>query len=163
MDGEGLYENNYPSYSGEFKIDIKDTKDLSLNFDSEFLRLLNEKTKFESKLELEFSNKDLIYSLDNINISSGSAILTGAISGNSGLDSRIDIVLSSNNFNLDSLHEDINDYLEIIDIDNDENTNINSRKKLSNINGSLLFSVGTAKLLDYPVRDIVIDIKEKQR
>ena len=159
LDGEIQYKNFYPKYNGTFKVDLKDIKDIATKLDKKYLVFLDKKTKFESNLDLSFQNKDLFYVLDNISISSGSAILTGAISGNNGDNSILDIVLSSNNFNLDGIYNNLNKYLDIIN--NTENNDSDEINDLD-IDVSLLLTIGTSKLLDYPIRDLVIDIEKNK-
>ncbi len=158
FDGQIEFENYYPIYKGEFKIDIEDNQILSNLISDNLSNLVSKNLKLESGLEFKFLDKDIVYSLDNISISSGSSIFTGAISGKGGDSPNLDIVLSSNNFNLDLVYENLNSYLEIFSEDKINNSLF--MKNLPKVNGSLLLSIGTSKLRDYPVRDIVIDIKK---
>jgi len=159
FDGEINYENYYPSFLGKLKTELKNTESIASILNNSYINLINEKTKFDSDLDLNFVEEDLFYSLNNINIASGSSILTGAISGNSGKNSNLKIVLSSNNLNLDLVNNNIDKYLEIIKTDNTSNNK--SKNMWDEINGSLLLSIGTSKLLDYPIRDLVLDIKKE--
>ena len=158
FDGEIKYENYFPSLVGNLKTEIKSTESIASILNNNYINLINEKTKFDSDLEVNFVDENLFYSLNNINITSGSSILTGAISGNSGKNSDLKIVLSSNNLNLDMIRNDVDKYLKIIETDNISNND--SKNMWDKINGSLLLSIGTSKLLDYPIRDLVLDIKK---
>tara|TARA_B100000686_G_scaffold104414_1_gene111678 strand:- start:41730 stop:45185 length:3456 start_codon:yes stop_codon:yes gene_type:complete len=158
FDGEIQYENYFPSFVGDLKTELKNAESIASIFNNSYINLISEKTKFDSDLKVNFVEEDLFYSLNNINITSGSSILTGAISGNSGKNSNLKIVLSSNNLNLDLVHKNIDKFLKIIETDNTSNNK--SKNMWDEINGSLLLSIGTSKLLDYPIRDLVLDIKK---
>ena len=160
LDGPLQYSNSFPNFNGKLNIELEDSKYLVEQFELNYLKIINDNTKIDGELEFNFQKQDLFYSLNNINILSGSSILSGVISGNTGEKANLDVVLSSNNLDLDLVFNNLNEYRDLLNFN--ENTSKNNLAlPWSNLNGSLLFSVGTSKLKDYPIRDFVVDLKKE--
>ena len=160
LDGPLQYSNSFPNFNGKLNIELEDSKYLAEQFELNYLKIINDNTKIDGELEFNFQKQDLFYSLNNINILSGSSILSGVISGNTGEKANLDVVLSSNNLDLDLVFNNLNEYRDLLNFN--ENTSKNNLAlPWSNLNGSLLFSVGTSKLKDYRIRDFVVDLKKE--
>jgi len=160
LDGLIRYSDSFPSFNGKLNIELEDSKHLAEQLELNYLKLINDNTKVNSELEFNFQKQDLFYSLSNINIVSGSSIFSGVVSGNTGVKTNLDIVLSSNNLDLDIVFSNLNEYKDLLNFNDDASKN-SFILPWNNLNGSLLFTVGTSKLKDYPIRDFVIDIKKE--
>ena len=154
------YNNYYPSIESNLEISSNNIENLSKNY--KYLNLLNKNLKLNSELSLSFKNNNLFYSIYNLSINSGPFILTGAVSGNNGELPNIDMVLSSNNINLDLLRENINKFNDL-PLKDEEKGLIAIHDYLTSYQGTLLLSVGTSKFLDYPIRNLVIDLKKDNK
>ncbi len=154
------YDNYYPSLEGSLEISSNNLENLSKNY--KYFNLLNNKLKIISKLSLNFKKTDLFYSIYNLSINSGPFILTGAVSGNSGESPNVNIILSSNNMDLDLLRGNLNKYNNFYIEDKEEGL-VNAGSYWDSYKGTFLLSIGTSKLLKYPIRDVVIDLKKEDK
>ena len=69
---------------------------------------LKRRTNFTGGFSLSFNNNDLFYTIFNIDANIGDLSFTGALSGNNGVDPKIELALSSNNVDLDSFIQQVN-------------------------------------------------------
>ena len=153
-----LYSAAFPDIKGKLEVSYNNINNIFNNASIKYLDLIDYKTKFSGDLSLSFNNNDLYYSIFNINANMGVTSFTGALSGNNGASPKIEMAFSSNNIDLDLFIDKIN--------------NINKKSKNDKIednenywykhSGKFLLSVGTSKLLDYPIRNISIEINKNQ-
>ena len=153
-----FYSGAFPDIKGKLEVSYNNINNIFNNASIKYLDLIDYKTKLSGDLSLSFNNNDLFYSIFNINANMGVSSFTGALSGNNGTAPEIEMAFSSNNINLDLFIDKIN--------------NINKKTKSENIedhdnywhkhSGKFLLSIGTAKLLDYPIRNISIEIDKHQ-
>ena len=88
--------------------------------------------------------------------------MTGAVSGNSGESPNVNIILSANNMDLDLLRDNLNKYNNFYIEDKEEGL-VNAGSYWDSYKGTLLLTIGTSKLLEYPIRDVVIDLKKEDK
>ena len=158
--GNVNFNNNYPGLVGSLEISSDELKKLSKNYKP--LNLLNNKFKLISTLALNFQNKNLTYSIYNLSVNSGPFKFTGTVSGNNGKKPKIDVILSSNSINLDELNKSIKGVKGLFFKDN--NKNLKAKNSYWDLyEGTMLLSIGTSKFLEYPIRDLVIDIKREEK
>ncbi len=153
-----LYSAAFPDIKGKLEVSYNNINNIFNNASIKYLDLIDYKTKFSGDLSLSFNNNDLYYSIFNINANMGVTSFTGALSGNNGASPKIEMAFSSNNIDLDLFIDKIN--------------NINKKSKNDKIednenywykhSGKFLLSIGTSKLLDYPIRNISIEINKNQ-
>ncbi|MDG2001333.1 MAG: AsmA family protein [Alphaproteobacteria bacterium] len=155
-----FYSGYFPDIKGKLEVSYNNINNILNNASIKYLDLMDYKTKFTGDLSLSFNNNDLFYSIFNINANMGASSFTGAISGNNGAAPEIEMAFSSNNIDLDLFIDKINNI----------NKNSKSDKIKDNENywhkhsGKFLLSIGTSKLLDYPIRNISIEIdKDKNK
>ena len=158
--GNVNFNNNYPGLVGSLEISSDELKKLSKNYKP--LNLLNNKFKLISTLALNFQNKNLTYSIYNLSVNSGPFKFTGTVSGNNGKKPKIDVILSSNSINLDELNKSIKGVKGLFFKDN--NKKLKAKNSYWDLyEGTMLLSIGTSKFLEYPIRDLVIDIKREEK
>jgi len=156
--GDFNYKNNYPGLEGSLEISSDNIGKFSKPYKD--INILNNKLKLTSELSLGFNNNNFIYSVYNLSVNSGAFKFTGIVSGNSGKNPKIDAILSSNSLDLDLVNESISSLKNILLTKKDQKfESITSYWDL--YEGNILLSVGTSKFLDYPIRDLVIDIKKE--
>ena len=158
--GNIAFNNNYPDFVGGLEISSDNLGRLSKNY--RYLNLLNNKFKLNSELSLRFKNNNLLYSVYNLFINSGAFKLSGTVAGNNGKNPKIDVILSSNSINLDSLSKRISNVTGSLFFFNEKNLKATNSYWDSYV-GSMLLSIGTTKFLEYPIRDVVIDIKKEKK
>jgi len=154
------FNNNYPDLEGSLEISSNNIDKLSNNY--KFLNLLNNKFKLVSDLSLSFNNNNLLYSMYNLSINSGPLKLSGTVSGNNGINPKIDVILSSNSIDLDSLNKRKSFLRDSFFIDKEKNVKTKN-SYWDSYSASMLLSIGTTKFLEYPIRDVVIDIKKEKK
>jgi len=152
------YTDYFPEIEGKLDVSYDNLKKI-FNIDTiKYLSLLDKKSKFNGDISLSFTNNNLFYSIFNINANMDALSFTGALSGNSGLEPKLEMALSSNSLDLD----------KIIDHINNINTNNNNKRKEDSIsywdkhNAKFIFTIGTSKLLDYPIRNLSIEINKEK-
>ena len=161
-DLEVLYAQNFPQLTGDLELNYKDLEEVLGNISFKYLSLLNNKTKIKGDLSLNFKDKNLYYSIFNISAFIGSLTLTGAVSGNNGIRPNIEMAFSSNNLDLDkyikkiiNINQKYNDISELSPSEEGDYWDLHSAK--------FLLSVGTSKLLNYPIRNFVIEINKEDK
>ncbi len=152
------YSKYFPSLEGELDVNYKNIKNLLSNNEFKYLNLLEDRTNFTGGFSLSFNNNDLFYTLFNIDANIGDLSFTGALSGNNGVDPKIELALSSNNVDLDSFIEQVNKINK--NHKSDDNKNLDNNDYWDKYSGKFIFSIGTSKLLDYPVRNLSIEINK---
>ena len=158
--GDFKYKNNYPSLEGDLEISSDNIGKLFKGYKD--INILNDKLKLTSKLSLSFENNNLLYSIYNLSANSGPFKFTGIVSGNNGIEPTIDAILSSNSMDLDLVNGSILSFKNILLKSKDQKfKNIKSYWDL--FEGNMLLTVGTSKFLDYPIRDLIIDIEKKDK
>ena len=152
--------NNFPGLEGSLEISSDELSKLSKSY--KYLNLLNNRFKLISKLSLSFQNNNLLYSAYNLSINSGAHKFTGTVSGNNGIKPKIDLILSSNNIDLDLLGKSLSNLTE--SLSNAKDQNLKTKNSYWNLyEGTMLLSIGTSKFLEYPIRDVLLDIKKEDK
>ncbi len=156
------YLDYYPSITGELDVNYTNIEKLLPDNTFKYISLLDQKTKIKGNLSLNFIDHNLYYSLFNINSNIGPFSFTGALSGNNGAKPNIEIAFSSNNIDLDLFLE------QIQNINTKDKNDVSEFKSEESYwiqhSGKLLLTIGTSKLLDYPIRNLSIEIdKEKDK
>jgi len=155
------YSKYFPNLEGQLDLNYKNINNIFSNSSLKYLNLLDKKTKLTGDLSLNFKNNDLFYSIFNIKGNMEDLSFTGALSGNNGIKPKIDIALSSNNVDLDSFIQQVNKINKNYKNKNSEikNNDISYWEKHS---GKFIFSIGTSKFLEYPIRNLSIEINKEQ-
>ena len=157
-DFDVFYSDAFPDIKGKLEVSYNNINNIFNNATIKYLDLIDYKTKFSGDLLLSFNNNELLYSIFNINANMGLSSFTGALSGNNGPSPKIEMAFSSNNIDLDLFIDKINNINKKTKSDNIED-NENYWHKHS---GKFLLSIGTSKLLDYPIRNVSIEIDKDQ-
>ncbi len=155
------YSKYFPSLEGQLDVTYKNIKNILGASKFKYLNLFDNKTNFIGDFSLSFNNNDLFYSIFNIDANIGDLSFTGALSGNNGVDPKIELALSSNNVNLDSFIQQVNKINK--NHKSDISKNIDNNDYWNKYSGKFIFSIGTSKLLDYPIRNLSIEINKEQR
>ena len=153
------YSKYFPSLEGQLAVSSKNIKNILNTRTFKYLNLFDNKTNFIGDFSLSFNNNDLFYSIFNIDANIGDLSFTGALSGNNGLEPKIELAFSSNNVDLDSFFEEVN---KINKNHSDTSKNIDNNDYWDKYSGKFIFSIGTSKLLDYPIRNLSIEINKVQ-
>ena len=158
--GDVKFNNNYPALEGTLEINSDELRKLSKDY--KYLNLLKNKFKLLSEISLSYQNNNLLYSVYNLSINSAPFNFTGTVSGNNGKKPKINLILSSNNINLDEFSKSVRNIRGLIS--NDNNQSLKTKNSFWDLyEGTMLLSIGTAKFLEYPIRDLVIDIKREEK
>ena len=151
------YDNYFPEIEGKIVFTYNNLRKM-FNLDSlKYLNLIDKKSKFIGDVSFNFNNNILFYSLYNMSANIGDLSFTGALSGNNELDPNIEVALSSNNLDLDIFIDQINNIKN-----NYNNDKVDSFSYWDKLNGKFIFTIGTSKLLDYPIRNLSIEINKEQ-
>ena len=102
------YSKYFPILEGQLDVSYKNIKNILSASKFKYLNLFDNKTNFIGDFSLSFNNNDLFYSIFNIDANIGDLSFTGALSGNNGVDPKIELALSSNNVDLDSFIQQVN-------------------------------------------------------
>ncbi|MFP6779663.1 MAG: AsmA family protein [Alphaproteobacteria bacterium] len=155
-----MYSDFFPEIKGKLEANYNNINNILNDSSIKYLDLIDYKTNFLGDLSLGFKNNDLFYSIFNINANMGVFSFTGAVSGNNGIEPEIEIAFSSNNFDLDLFIENINNINKNYKNDTKEDKETYWYKH----SGKFILSIGTSKLLDYPIRNISVEIdKDKNK
>ena len=154
------YSKYFPILEGQLDVSYKNIKNILSASKFKYLNLFDNKTNFIGDFSLSFNNNDLFYSIFNIDANIGDLSFTGALSGNNGVDPKIELALSSNNVDLDSFIQQVNKINK--NHKSDISKNIDNNDYWNKYSGKFIFSIGTSKLLDYPVRNLSIEINKEQ-
>jgi len=166
MDLSIEYKELYPHIIGQFTSSSDNLKNFFDALDIKSILGLDMELpmKAQGKLDLSVSEDKLIYEFEDLSLGLGATILTGTINGHGGLNPRVDIALSSNSIDLDTSEFSFSNYLlSLKEEDNNKNDDSLKDTELAywkKLDGSLTLSVGTAKLYDYPIRDIILDLNK---
>jgi hypothetical protein len=158
--GDFHYKNNYPELGGGLEISSDNIGNFFKSYKD--INILNNKLKLTSKFSLSFKNNNLIYSIYNLSANSGPFKFTGIVSGNNGIEPTIDAILSSNSMDLDLVNGSILGFKNILLKSKDQKLQ-NLKSYWDLFEGNMLLTVGTSKFLDYPIRDLIIDIEKKDK
>ena len=160
--GNMQFDGTYPSLEGKIELISKNLEGLSKDWNNKYLTILDNKSKIIGDISFNFKENNLFYSIYNLSINSGPFIFTGALSGNNGISPEIKIILSSNNIDMDLLQRKLSK-LNYFKSEKDKEEITDKKSYWNFYKGSLLLSVGTAKFLEYPIRDMVIDLKKESK
>ena len=157
------YIEYFPNITGELELNYNNIQKILDGKSFRYVGLFDQKSKIKGNLSLQFKDYNLYYSIFNISANIGPFPFTGALSGNNGSKPDIEIAFSTNNIDLDL-------FLEQIQNINSNDKNISNDLKSDTESywhqhsGKILLSIGTSKLLDYPIRNISIEIdKDKNK
>ena len=164
LDLEIINSDIYPEIIGEFELSSKNFSSFLENLEINSIEAFNYPIKSNGKIKLYYGEGNYNYNLEDLILGLGATNYSGYIRGITGEKPNIEIALSSNSVDLENIDFYITEYFhssnsEKLNAENDlEVKNIGYWDKLQ---GSFKITSGTAKLYNYPIRDLTIDFNKK--